>query len=245
MQDSSRPLGRHGLPAFFAGAVAAGLVFTTPAYADDEVAPAQPQPIETGMTVVGQVGGNPNLNLTNPNPQLAPPNPLKNPQGENTNPQGNQPFNKAELSTAPKVITVPPYTIKNVSGTFTSKIATIGPVNQIKVLSADSLGQPIDSSRVRLAYQIQEAGSNLFVFYPGTGRIEGVSAWPVPYSGVQIPGKAIHPLSTLFGDPTKTSPELEYARQVAVGIALAVMTVGAVYVVGAAAVVPVAVALPW
>jgi hypothetical protein len=214
MQDGSRPLRHHGLLSFCAGAVAVSLVVTSPpAYADDGNSPSQPI-IVTGETVQTQA--------TAVTPQPLPgtpgaPNPNQTPV--------------AVQNSAPKVETVPGYSIPDVPGTFTSKITffPVNPVAEQRVLAADTTGKALDPSRVRIAYL--DKNNQLWVFFPGTGRLEKVASWPAVYPGAAQSGPATHTLSALFGGPG--GPEwLEKARVIAVGIAAAVITTGAVALFG-------------
>jgi hypothetical protein len=128
-------------------------------------------------------------------------------------------------NSAPMVHDVAPYTIKDVPGTFTKKVEFYqgNEPSAQNVLAADSSGKALDPSRVRVAYYT--TSGQYWVFYPGTGTLERVEAWPRAYPSQNL---AIHQLTSLFGGPG--GPEwLETVRQIAVGAAAAVILGGAVY----------------
>lgn len=149
-------------------------------------------------------------------------------------------------SNVPKVQAVGSYTLQDCPGTFTHKIA-FSPANDAKetrVLAADSAGNPLDPSRVRLATLTN--GNEIWVFFPGTGKLEKVESWPKVYPAAAPRGVAVHPLTDLFGDPAKGPKWLETARQIAVAIALVVITAGSIVILGPAfAAGGAAVALAW
>jgi hypothetical protein len=226
MQDGSRPLGRHGSISFLAGAVAAGLVvISPPTHADDETTPVPPPP-PPDLVITGVTVGGPQQIVEVPQQTLGPKREL--PTTPATPPK--KPDVVAQ-NTAPKVHTVASYAIPNLPGTFANKVEFYGgdPVTEQHVLAADTTGQAMPPNLVRVAYQTQH--NDLYVFYPGTGRFEKVGAWPAPYPGLTPPGQPNHTLAALFSGPG--GPEwLDKARKVAVVIAAAVITGGAVAAFG-------------
>jgi hypothetical protein len=140
----------------------------------------------------------------------------------------------------PTVDDVAPYTIPKLPGTFTKKVQFYQgnlPSEQ-NVLAADSSGKALDPSRVRIAYHT--TSGQYWVFYPGTGTLEQVQAWPKVYPSQDL---AVHQLTSLFGGPG--GPEwLEPVRIAAVAIAAAVITGGAVYVFAPGAIAAAATTVP-
>jgi hypothetical protein len=230
VHNGSRQFRRHGLLSFVAGAVATGLVVTSPpAYADDGDTPAPPAPIIVpGNTVQGQA-------------TVSDAQPLPSAPGM-TVPDPNKPV--TVQNSTPKVETVAPYSIPDLPGTFTHKVTFFqgNNVKEQRVLAADTNGKALEPSRVRVAY-LTEA-NEIWVFNPGTGTLDKTGQWPTVYAAPR--GVAVHPLTDLFGGPG--GPEwLETARAVAVGIAAAVITGGAVaaFAPGALAAGTAAVPLAW
>ncbi|BBZ11744.1 hypothetical protein [Mycobacterium branderi] len=136
-------------------------------------------------------------------------------------------------SNVPKVQAVGSYTLQDCPGTFTHKIAfsKTNDAKETRVLAADSEGNALDPSRVRLAFLT--TGNENWVFFPGTGKLERVEGWPKVYPAAQR-RVAVHPLTDLFGDPAKGPKWLETARQIAVAIAAVVITAGAIVILGPA-----------
>ncbi|MCV7101582.1 hypothetical protein [Mycobacterium palustre] len=199
----------------------AGLVVTSPPAHADTTPPPSPPPapvVVTGETV--QIQATP----------VAPQPPPSAPGLSNPNPGPTKPVEVQ--NSAPKVETVAAYTLRDVPGTFTHKVTfpPINPVAEQRVLAADTTGKAVAPSQVRIAYR--DKNQQLWVFFPEPGKLERVGSWPAVYPGVPPPGRAIPTLTTLFNGAPGGEEWLEKARVIAVVIAAAVITGGAVAVFG-------------
>lgn len=225
MENGVRPLVRGVIPVL-AGVVAAGLVVAAPPARADDPAPSTPN--VPGVVQPGQTVSGPPVSVATPSVPIAGSLPVGNVPG--VGPAGPPVEVKNGM---PKVKNVAAYTLDDVPGTFSYKIA-FEPVNGIReqrVLAADSNGAALDPSRVRLAFLT--TGNQYWVFYPASGKLDSVGAWPTVYPGA-VRGVAVHPLTDLFGGPGGEK-WLETARQIAVAICAAVVLVGALVVVAPAA----------
>lgn len=217
MSTKSGRLRRYAITTVTTAAVIAGLVIAgAPAYAQTGD-PPPPEPwsvqIVTGPTVWAEA-------VVDKQPTAS---------SESGVPTGSSGVSTVSVrgarNSGPTVHDVAPYTLPNMPGTFTKKVQfhQSNGVSAQNVLAADSSGKALDPSRVRTAYHTTLG--QYWVFYPGTGTLEQVQAWPRVYPSP--PARAAHSLASLFGGPG--GPEwLDRARKIAVVIAAAVITGGAV-----------------